>query len=422
MTESPTDAVLDTRTLGRATLARQQLLERAEVAGDDDVVALVARVAGFQAQTPQTWYAGLWNRIADFDPTSVGRMIEDGRLVRIAVMRSTIHLVSPDDAYAWRRALQPVLDSELWQAQHKHLADHDALAIASAAREVLADEALTAKQLSERLASRWPDVAPRTIAYTARNAMPLVQVPPRGVWGKPGATRYRVLHDWVVETAERRGKTPPAWALAREVGDVVSSSCTSWFDRGRPGERPLRAADDSPELRALIRRYLAALGPATVQDVQAFTALTRLAETTDRMDDLVRTRDEKGRELLDVDGAPLPDADTPAPPRVMYDFDNTFLSHADRSRVGDDAVRAAWPRDTNGIVPGAVTLDGTTAGWWRLLRDGRGRPEDAARIEMELVRRPAAGERAALRREVDALLRFLAPGDGAREVRISRAA
>ena len=177
---------------------------------------------------------------------------------------------------------------------------------------------------------------------------------------------------------------------------------------------------DGPEVRDLIRRYLAAFGPASVQDVQRFTGLVRLAEITDQMTDLVRFRaQDSPRELLDVDGGILPDQDTPVPARLLYDYDNVLLSHDDRSRVIDPEVSARWPVVDNGVQHPAILLDGRTAGYWALVREGRGKPDDPASLVLTPLRTLRTGERPALRAEARRLLAFLAPGAGERTVRFA---
>ncbi len=98
--------VLSRRAVNRATLARQLLLQKAPL----PVPAAVAHLAGLQAQTPQTWYVGLWTRLADFDPVATGELLVTRALVRLPAMRSTIHLLTADDALAFRPLVQPAVE------------------------------------------------------------------------------------------------------------------------------------------------------------------------------------------------------------------------------------------------------------------------------------------------------------------------
>ncbi len=156
--------------------------------------------------------------------------------------------------------------------------------------------------------------------------MPLVQVPLRGVWGRRGPVAHT--------TAE-------AWLAA-----------------------PL---DSNPSPEAMVLRYLAAFGPATVQDAQTWSGLTRLGEVFDRLRPrLVTLGDEHGRELFDLPEAPRPDPETPAPPRFLYDFDNLLLSHADRGRVITDEYRRQDVPPN--VQPSVLLIDGVTAGTWTIER------------------------------------------------------
>lgn len=297
--------VLDQRTLNRALLDRQMLLERSNRSVPDAVEHLV----GLQAQTPWSPYYSLWARLERFDPHRLGAMLEQRTAVRIVIMRGTVHLVTAEDCLFLRPLLGDFLARALtassWQAG---LVDLDLDAVAAAGRAVVEAEPLTFKQLGVRLAERWPDRDPATLAQVVRARVPLVQVPPRAVWGRSG--------------------------------QVVVTSAESWLGR------PLRA---DATLQEMVLRYLAAFGPASVMDVQTWSGLTRLREVTDDLGDRVRRfRNESGRELLDLPDAALPDPDTPAPVRFLPDYDNVLRSHADRSRIVDDDTRkrlgTPWPR------------------------------------------------------------------------------
>jgi len=316
---------LSRRALNRATLARQQLLERS----DRSVADAVEHLVGLQAQTPHSWYVGLWSRVADVTTGQVAGMLVDRSLVRIAVMRSTIHLVTASDARALRDLVQPVLDKDLYSnASHgRAIRNVDVEALVAAGRSLLAERPMTAKEVGERLRPQWPDVPPATLAYALRNLVPLVQVPPRGLWGRSGPIAHTTVDAW--------------------LGPVAAPE---------------------PGLKDLVLRYLAAFGPATVADVQRWAGLTRLREVIDPLrPQLVAFRGEQGEELFDLPDAPRPDPDAPAPPRFLYDFDNLLLSHADRSRViTDDFYRHS--HRPHGPVPSVVLIDGFTGADWTITR------------------------------------------------------
>ena len=314
------EPVLSQRALNRATLARQLLLDRSDL----DVADTITHLVGLQAQNPLDPYLALWSRLDGFDAHDLGARIESRQLVRIVVMRGTIHLVTADDALALRPLMQPVLDREI--KNHSEFApllhDVDLAPVLAFAEPLLAARPLTAAKLRAAIESEFPDLPSAALAYACRCKLPLVQVPPRGVWGKTLAVTSTPLSAWVGRSLD------PASALS--VDDVCL-------------------------------RYLAAFGPATVADFATWTRLTGLRPVFERLRPrLVVVRDERGRELFDVPGAPRPDEGVPAPVRFLPEYDNLLLSHADRSRFGPGAAeRLVGPR---GPYKGAVLVDGEVRG------------------------------------------------------------
>ncbi|MGW4110124.1 winged helix DNA-binding domain-containing protein [Actinosynnema sp. NPDC004786] len=357
--------VLSRRALGRATLARQFLLART----DATVPEVVTRLVGLQAQTPHTWYTGLWSRVAGFTPDLAADALVDRRLVRIALMRSTIHLVTAADALELRPAVQPALDRDLFRnyTHGRDMRGLDVDAVVAAGRALLAEAPRTNKELGALLRQRWPDRSAAALAYAIRCLAPLVQVPPRGVWGRSGSIAHTTVETW--------------------LGASVA---------------------DKPSVDGLVRRYLAAFGPATVKDVQTWSGLTRLREVVEELP-LLRLRDEDGQELFDLPDAPRPDEDVPAPVRFLYDFDNVLLSHADRRRIVTDDVRAR-DYDPHGPVPQFFLVDGVTAGDWAVHRT-----REAATLELRPFHRLTAPDE--VEREGERLLSFLAPDVPRHEVR-----
>ena len=361
-------AVLSRRALNRATLERQLLLSRS----DRSVVEAVEHLVGLQAQTPHTWYVGLWSRLAGFRPERAGDLLTDRRLVRIALMRGTIHLVSAEDCLALRPLVQSALERSLLTSMHgRSVKSVDRAELVTVGRALLEEQPRTLAELAALLEERWPERGADSLAYGVRNLSPLVQLPPRGVWGRSGRTRHTTAEHWL----------------------------------GRP-------LDPAPDLQRMVLRYLAAFGPASVMDIQTWSGLTRLAEVVDRLRaQLVVLRDHQGRELFDLPDAPRPDPDVPSPPRFLYDFDNLLLSHADRSRVMSDA-HGAQSAPKNGLLPGCVLVDGFTAGTWKITR-GRGAAVLAVTPFAPLSRQDAE----ALCEEGERLLAFAAPEAAEREVR-----
>ncbi|HET6833617.1 MAG TPA: winged helix DNA-binding domain-containing protein [Acidimicrobiales bacterium] len=365
--------VLTRRALNRATLARQLLLERTALPALDAVEHLV----GLQAQVPLNPYHALWSRLDGFRPDDLSQAMLDRRAVRIVVMRATIHLVTAVDCLVLRSLAQPVLDAEL--TRHR---DHgpplrgvDLDPVLDFARQVLAEQPLSNTELRAALAERFPELDAAALAYACRCKLGLVQAPPRGVWGRSGQVKVTTVESWL----------------------------------GRP------LASDPP-IDEVIMRYFAAFGPAAVADVATWSRLTGLREVVDRLRPRLRPfRDERGRELFDVQDAPRPDPDTPAPPRFLPEYDNVLLSHDDRSRFfpPDDRVRARlFGADRR--VSGSVLHDGFGCGTWRLEHDRDG---GAAAIVVDHAVRLNQRARSAVATEGRRLMRLLAPDAGGHDVR-----
>jgi hypothetical protein len=362
-----THTLLSRRALNRATLDRQLLLHRA----DRTPLAAIEHLVGLQAQTPQTWYAGLWTRLVDFDPQAVSDLLIGRQVVRIALMRSTIHLVSAADALALRPLLASVGERSFRSIFGKHLTGLDLDEIAATGRDVLDERPMIFSELGRELGKRWPGRDAASLAQAVRALLPLVQVPPRGVWGKSGLAAHAPLESWV----------------------------------GRP------LTSDYP-VDAMVLRFLGAFGPASVRDVQVWSGLTRLREVLDRLRPrLVGFRDGQGVELFDLPDAPRPDPDTPAAARYLYDYDNLLLSHADRSRVITDGYRSQ-NFDVNGPMPRLILVDGFTAGTWTT-EIGRG----TAVLTVRPFGKLSAADKDELGAEGESLLALLAPKVGTHEVR-----
>jgi DNA glycosylase AlkZ-like len=253
----------------------------------------------------------------------------------------------------------------------RNLPGVDLAEVVAAGREILEKTPLTFAALGKRLAEKWPDRDGPSMAQAVRVYAALVQLPPRGLWGHSGL--------------------------------AVHTTAEQWLDQ---------SLDPHPSVETLMLRYLAAFGPATANDACTWSGLTRLGEVFDRLRPRLRTFvDERGRELFDLPDAPRPDPDTPAPVRFLYDFDNLLLSHADRDRVSTPEFRRAFAR-RDGPTPGAVLVDGITAGHWTLVRE-----RDAATLSVHPHRGLTDDEAAAVAAEAGQLLDFAAP-EVEREVRL----
>ncbi|MEU0672748.1 winged helix DNA-binding domain-containing protein [Streptomyces sp. NPDC006172] len=323
MTHSTASApVLGVRALNRATLDRQLLLRRSRLTPE----AAVAHLVGLQAQNVRPPYHALAARLDGFTPEALSALMADRQVVRIVTLRSTIHTHTADDCLTLRPLVQPARDREL-TAFRAGLTGVDLGRLAALARDLVEAEPRTMKQLREELGARWPDADPQSLAVAARCTLPLVQVTPRGLWGRSGQVALTTAEHWL----------------------------------GRP-------AQPAPPVDAVVWRYLAAFGPASVKDMQTWAGLTRLREAFERLRPRLLTfRDEHGVELFDLPDAPRPDQDTPAPPRFLPEFDNLLLSHADRTRVVPPQYRGrTWQGNQ---AHRTFLVDGFVAGVWRLEPD-----------------------------------------------------
>ncbi|WP_157681318.1 winged helix DNA-binding domain-containing protein [Mycobacterium sp. JS623] len=302
------------------------LLQRSSMGALDAIEHLV----GMQAQAPFAPYYGLWSRLDGFTGEQLSDLLTTRKAVRIVLMRGTIHLVTAKDCHRLRPLVQPALDRMLrGNTTHgKALAAVDLSAVVDAAERLLDAEQLTPGEVGARLAEKWPDTPPGSLAEAARSKLPLVQVPPRALWQRSGQVRLTTATAWL---GKPRGKLP--------------------------------TIDD------LLMRYLAAFGPASAADVQTWSGLTRLGEVLERMK-VVQLKSEGGQTLYDVPNAPRPDPDVPAPVRLVAPFDNILLSHADRTRVISDDHRKRLFAGKNGVFPGTVLVDGFVSGTWELVGKG----------------------------------------------------
>ncbi len=317
--KTPTAPVLDLRALSRATLDRQLLLRRSALPAH----AAVEHLLGLQAQNVKPPYYALAARLDGFTPGALSGLMAEREVVRIVTMRSTIHTHTAADALTLRPLVQAARDRELG-AFRKGLVGVDLDRLAVLARELVEAEPRTMKELREALLVEWPDADPQALAIAARCTLPLVQVTPRGLWGRSG--------------------------------QVALTTAEHWLDR---------PAEPVPTPDATVLRYLAAFGPASVKDMQTWAGLTRLREAFERLRPRLATfYDPNGVELFDLPDAPRPAADTPAPPRFLPEFDNLLLSHADRTRV---VPAEYWGRAWQGNVAHRTFLvDGFLAGVWKI--------------------------------------------------------
>jgi hypothetical protein len=330
--------------LNRATLARQLLLQRHPMSAMD----AMDRLAGMQAQWPPSPYIGLWSRLDAFHKTRLERAVLTGAVLKATLMRSTLHLITATDYPFY------------WAALHAIPAWVDANGLADALRIVDSVRALA-------------ETGPVELAR---------------------ALEHLETEHGIVDQHARR-----VWHAARIRAHVLYAPETALFTT-RP--KALFTAVDVPEpfdrLEAtamVVHRYLAAFGPATRADIAEWSGL-RVSDIAPALEEveLRRFRDERGRELLDLEGAPLPDPATPAPVRFLPRWDNLLLSFADRTRVLPDEYRRVVIRK-NGDVAQTFLVDGRVAGTWASDRKGNVTLEPFTRLP-KAVRTEAEEEAAAL--------------------------
>jgi hypothetical protein len=307
---------LSQRALNRALLARQDLLERRKGTSASEIERLIA----MQAQVPNAPYIGLWTRLEGFRPEDLSDLISARRAVRMGILRNTLHLLTSRDALQLRPLFSPLLTRTLASSPFRRgVAGIDVAALTGEATRLMAEKPRTLPELGKLLQRRWPDRDAMSLAYAIRHLVPLVQLPPRGLWGKRG---------------------PATWATAEQ-----------WL--GRP-------LSSRPSVERLVLRYLKAFGPATVADMTAWSGLTGLRGVFEKLRPQLRTfQDEDGRELFDVPDGVLPDPETSAPPRFLPEFDNLVIGHDNRTRVIAFEHRYM-------IGNRMFLIDGLLAGTWKI--------------------------------------------------------
>jgi hypothetical protein len=322
------ERILTLRELNRATLARQLLLERASLTPLD----AIKRLAGMQSQLPNPPYIGLWSRLDAFQRPDLTSLLEQRQVVRTSMMRGTIHLLTAEDYLHFRPALLPLHTRDLnaYFAKKPPVGlekDH----LIAEIQAYIQEKPRTNVELRAKIAELIPNMGERLL-YVVRISLPLIQTFPGGVWGVGGSPSY--------------------------------TEATTWLGRSFVSE--------AEGLRTLIYSYLAAFGPASVKDLQMWSGLSRLSPAVDALRaELLTFRDEEGRELFDLPGAPLPEADRPAPVRFLPDFDNLVLAHDNRQRIIADAYRPYVFPGYSLVLP-TLLVDGFVRGVWKIERTPTG--------------------------------------------------
>jgi hypothetical protein len=317
-------AVLTKRQLNRALLARQMLLMREKTSA----FAAIERLAGMQAQVPRPPFVGLWTRLAKFERQDLMKLVRDRKVVRATFLRGTIHLLATKDFVDFRPLLAPMLEKGADGIVGKQMASVDLERLHALGREFFGKTPAPFDAFRDAVCAAYPHWDVRACAYTVRMGIPLVMVPGDAAWGWPASAGFTLADTWL----------------------------------GAKAPRP------QPSIERMVRRYLAAYGPATPADFQTWSYIRGQKDAFEELrPKLVTFLDEKKRELFDLPDAPRPAEDTPAPVRFLPEYDNILLSHADRARILDEAHR---PRVflKNLMVLGTFLVDGFVAGTWKVER------------------------------------------------------
>jgi hypothetical protein len=338
---------LTARALNRTLLARQHLLERST----GSLVSVVEGMGGIQMQYAPSGYIGLWSRLRDFDRPMLTRALEERAVIQGTLMRGTIHTVSAADYWPMLAGIRRINREWYGKVAARELAGIDMDAVARTVRELLVDGPMRFADIAAALeAAGHPTRAAKAVGWW----VDLVRVPPSGTWEARRADLYG-RSEW--------------WTAAVEVSE-----------------------DDGIE--HLVRRYLGAFGPAPVRDIASWMGLNvgQMRHVVERMG-LPTLRDEDGKTLLDLPGAPLPDPETPASPRFIGVWEAMLLVHARRTAVLPEEHRSRvfsvrTPHSVNTFL-----VDGQVAGTWRH-EDGQVRiepfrtlaPRDRAEVDEEAHR------------------------------------
>ena len=342
---------LSPRELNRALLHRQMLLERS----DRSLTEVIEGMGGVQNQYAPAGYIGLWSRMRHFERPMLTRAFEARQVIQGTLMRATIHLVSAPDYWPMRAGIERINREWYAKVQAREIGDVDLDEVVDATRRELADGPLRIGELSERLVARG---LPARAAAWASFSVPMVRVPPSGTWERRRADIYGLADQWL--------------------------------------PRPDVTEDAGIEL--LIRRYLGAFGPASLKDIAGWMGLNvgQMRHVADAME-LRPLRGEDGKRMVDLPDAPLPDADTPAPPRFLAVWDAQLLVHARRTEVLPEELRHMIFNTRTPHSHNTFLLDGRVAGTWRF---------EEGEIRLSPLRRLTAAERAPLEDEAHRLAAF----------------
>jgi hypothetical protein len=317
--------ILSQRTLNRAVLARQLLLERADLS----LPEALEQMGGVQNQYAPNAYIRLWSCLTRFGRADLTAALERQEVIQATLMRQTIHTVSTADYWPLAIAVRRLRRNWFARVQASAIGDTDMDAVAEAVRSELANGPRPLREIADRLGARG---FPAKSAGWVGEWIDLVRVPPSGTWERRRADLYGLAEQWV--------GPPPA-------------------------------VTEEAAIEHLLRRYLGAFGPASADDAALWAGLppSVVKAAVERLE-LRRFRDESGQPLIDLPGAWLPDPDTPAPVRFLPTWDATLLVHARRTGIMPEPYRPIIFSSKNPPSSPTFLVDGRVAGTWRHV-DGR---------------------------------------------------
>lgn len=347
--------------LNRTFLSRQLLLSRSS----SSVEAATKQLLGLQAQVQQPPFIGLWSRLHGFQPEDLTNALIARTIVRAPLMRSTLHLFSAADYQQLRMTIQPALTRGLNSFHGKNIKGLDFDPLLEAARQFLKERTRAIGEVRSYLATQAPEIVPEALAYGFRTFIPVVQVPSdKARWGYGNAPEYVLAAAWLGQ-----------------------------------------AVNPHDDLETLIMRYVAACGPASVMDMQTWAGMPKLKDAFDKVRPKLHSyRDDQGRELFDLpDGVILP-AEVPAPVRFIPEYDNSMISHQNRTRILAEAYRTKVFLSA-ARVRATVLLNGFVCAAWKIEK-----AKSTVTLIIDLFETVSATDREAIAEEGERLLRFVEPG------------
>jgi hypothetical protein len=328
-----------------------------------DPAEAIRRLTPLQGQDSPAPYIALAARLEGFAPDELEAAIAASAVVKATTMRVTLHLIAGEEYPAYHQ-LSRQARMRKWRKDYVHLDEEKV----KAELHAFLREPRSNNEIREYVLGRYEGIRTDHEWYAvmfARSLLPLVHLPPAGFWRERRRPRFAV------------------------------------------DPRPLPDPGDAATL--VLKRYLAAFGPASERDAAAWAGVAQrdFAAAWERLP-TVSYRDESGVELLDLPDQPLPPASTRLPVRMLARWDQALLAYDDRERIIPPEL---GPRKITLSGDQAVTVGGRVAAIWKLERRARG-----ATVEVEPLLEISGRARSAVRSEAKRTARFMEPEGGKLEV------